>query len=73
MIKWPKFEPGDCVKVIKVLDNFTSKKVIGKQGIVLFEDWLPNGDYNYELDIGYFHEEELAADEPRNALRRLTE
>lgn len=56
-----KFEVGQEVKVVRILDSMTSKDLIGLVGTVREVEPLPNGDYNYWVDGHYMHEEELEA------------
>jgi hypothetical protein len=57
--KMPKFSVGEKVKVVKLLDDITSRELIGMVGIVEEIDKLPNGDFNYYVSGHYVHEEEL--------------
>lgn len=57
----PKFNVGDIVKVVKLLDETSSRDLIGMTGTIREIDPLPNGDYNYDVDGHYIHEEELEA------------
>jgi len=70
--KFEKFQPGDRVKVVRLLDEMTSRELIGKRGTIEEVDELPNGDYNYTLTDGtYVHEEELELDIPATVIHRL--
>jgi hypothetical protein len=72
MIKWEKFHVGDHVKIVRLLDQTTTPKLIGKTGVIWEIDDLPNGDYNYTLSDGtYVHEEELELDIPATVIDRL--
>lgn len=57
----PKFNVGEKVKCVKVLGTMTSPDLVGLVGTVREVDPLPNGDYNYDVDGHYMHEEELEA------------
>ena len=57
--KKAKFAVGQRVKIVRILDNVTSKKLIGRKGIIVEVDPLPNGDFNYYVGDQYMHEEEL--------------
>ncbi len=59
--KTPKFKEGDKVKIIKLLDEMTSRDLIGKVSTIQEVDPLPNGDFNYYVDGHYMHEAELEA------------
>ncbi len=54
-----KFSVGERVKVMRLLDNFTSRGLIGMVGTVEEIEVLPNGQMNYYVDGHYMHEEEL--------------
>lgn len=54
-----KFSIGQRVKVITILDNITSKELIGMIGVINVVDPLPNGEFNYWVDNHYMHEQEL--------------
>jgi hypothetical protein len=54
-----KFEVGDKVQVVRLLDQMTSKELIGFVGTIREIDSLPNGDFNYYIDDHYMHEGEL--------------
>lgn len=61
-----RFSVGQRAKIVRLLDNTTTKELIGREGVVTEVDPLPNGDFNYYLscsrdDIYYMHEEELKA------------
>ena len=71
-LKFEKFHEGDPVKIVRVIDEMTSKSIIGQRSTIEEVDDLPNGDYNYTLANGtYVHEEELELDVPRAVLQRL--
>ena len=71
-LKFQKFYEGDPVKIMCIIDDMTSKELIGKRSIIEEVDDLPNGDYNYTLADGtYIHEEELEFDVPRAVIQRL--
>lgn len=69
--KDPKFKEGDLVKIVRLLDETTSKELIGKTGEIREVDDLPNGDFNYYVDDHYMHEEELELDVTATVLRRM--
>lgn len=54
-----KFKVGDKVKVVRLLDEMTNRKLIGMVGTIEEIDPLPTGDFNYYVDGHYMHEEEL--------------
>lgn len=54
-----KFQLGDRVRVVQLLDMVSSQDLIGKEGTIREVDPLPNGHYNYYMDGHYMHEEEL--------------
>lgn len=54
-----RFQVGDKVKIIKLLDNITSHTLIGEVGAIREIDPLPNGEFNYYVDDHYMHEDEL--------------
>ena len=60
-----RFNPGDTVKVVKILDTMTTMDLIGHVGVIDEVEPLFNNDFNYEIkcrcDGGhhYMHEEEL--------------
>ena len=54
-----KFQVGQKVKVVLLLDDFSSRDLIGLEGTIEEVDPLPNGDYNYYVDGHYMHEGEL--------------
>jgi len=55
-----KFSVGDKVRVVRLLDNITSRDLIGKSGIIEEIEKLPNGQVNYYISgHHYMHEEEL--------------
>jgi len=58
-IKHNKFNIGDIVVIVKLLDDFTDKELIGKVSTVEEIDELPNGNFNYYVGGHYMHEEEL--------------
>ncbi|MBA7700301.1 hypothetical protein ES703_109012 [subsurface metagenome] len=55
----PKFKEGDMVKIVRLLDEITSRSLIGKTGTVREIEPLPNGEFNYYVDTHYMHEDEL--------------
>lgn len=55
----PKFTIGTRVKIVRILDDMTSKDLVGTVGTVREIDPLSNGDFNYDVDGHYIHEEEL--------------
>jgi hypothetical protein len=57
----PKYNIGDTVKCVKVDGDMTSPDLVGMVGTVREIDPLPNGDYNYDVDGHYMHEQELEA------------
>lgn len=57
----PRFQAGDQVKIVRILDDITSRELIGLIGAVQEVDPLPNGDFNYYVDGHYMHEAELEA------------
>ena len=59
MPKMPKFSVGEKVKVVRLLDNITDRRLIGMIGIVEEIEELPNGQVNYYINGHYVHEEEL--------------
>lgn len=54
-----KFKVGDKVKIVRLLDDMTSRELIGKFGVVQELDPLPNGETNYYISGHYMHEAEL--------------
>lgn len=57
--KKPRFTVGQRVKIVRILDNITTREIIGYEGIITEVEKLPNGDFNYYVDNLYMHEEEL--------------
>lgn len=55
----PKFLLGNIVKIIRLDDELNSPDLVGLVGTVGEVDPLPNGQYNYEVDGHYMHEDEL--------------
>lgn len=55
----PKFQVGDKVKVVRILDTITTPDLLGFTGTVREIDPLPNGHYNYDVDGHYLNEEML--------------
>jgi hypothetical protein len=55
----PKFQVGDQVKIVRLLDETTRKTLIGKVGFIEEVDPLANGEYNYYVSGHYMHEGEL--------------
>jgi len=55
-----KYKIGDSVKIVKIMDDFTSKDLMGKVGRIEDIEELPNGHTNYWVDGHYMHEEELS-------------
>lgn len=71
-MKYPKFEEGDLVKIVCLLDDMTSRELIGQRSQIMEIDELPNGDYNYYLTNNtYVHEEELEFDIPGEIMQRM--
>ena len=58
-----KFQVGDKVKIVRLLDEMTSRELIGKVGTIQEVEPLPNGETNYYVDGHYMHEAELEAAE----------
>ena len=54
-----KFEVGDRVKIVRLLDEATNKDLIGHIGTIKEVEPLPNGQTNYYVDTYYMHEGEL--------------
>jgi hypothetical protein len=54
-----KFSVGEKVMVVRLLDDITSRELIGMVGTIEEIDELPNGEFNYYVDGHYMHEEEL--------------
>lgn len=63
-----QYQVGDTVQVVKLLDETTSKDLIGFTGKVDEVDPLPNGDFNYYVGGHYMHEEELRRVIPEDKL-----
>ena len=59
MVQKAKFQIGDKVVIVRLLDEMTNKDLIGFIGTVQEIDPLPNGEYNYYVDGHYMHEAEL--------------
>lgn len=59
----PKFDVGQIVKIVRLLDTTTNRSLIGLIGSVEEVDSLPNGEYNYYVSGHYMHEGELEFDE----------
>lgn len=57
--KGAKFKVGEQVQVTCILDEMTSKDLVGFVGTIREVDPLANGAYNYDVDGHYMHEEEL--------------
>lgn len=55
----PKFSKGNRVRVIKLLDDFTSRELLGMELVIDDVEPLANGDYNYVACGYYMHEGEL--------------
>jgi len=71
MYKDPKFQEGDSVKIVRLLDETTSKELIGESGVVREIDDLPNGEFNYYVDGHYMHEDELELDITASVVKRM--
>jgi len=56
-----KFFIGERVKIVKLLDDITNRKLIGVVGVIEGIDELPNGQVNYYVGSHYMHEQELEA------------
>lgn len=54
-----KFKIGQRVKIVRLLDEMTSRDLIGKVGTIVEVEPLPNGETNYFVDGHYMHEAEL--------------
>lgn len=56
--KGPKFKVGDRVRIqrIMVSDSLTSFGLLGVTGTVEEIDYLPNGEYNYDVGGKYLNE-----------------
>lgn len=58
--KKAKFSVGQRVKIVRILNNLTTRELIGHEGVIMEVEPLPNGDFNYYVDNYYYmHEEEL--------------
>lgn len=55
----PKFQLGDKVRIVRLLDDMTSPSIIGTVDTINEIEPLANGDYNYYVGTHYVHEEEL--------------
>ena len=54
-----KYQVGERVKVVKILDTTTPPDLLGFTGTVREIDPLPSGHYNYDVDGNYLNEEML--------------
>lgn len=57
----PEFRLGQKVKIVRILDDSTSKNLIGYEGAITEVEPLSNGKFNYFVDRYYMREEELEA------------
>ncbi len=68
-----KFSVDERVKIVRLLDNATSRDLIGKIGTIEEINQLPNGEFNYCVDGHYVHEEELErVDNEEAPVERIT-
>ena len=56
-----KFQVGEKVKIVLLLDEITNRDLIGHVGVIRRIDSMPNGETNYYVDDHCMHEAELEA------------
>jgi hypothetical protein len=56
----PKFKTGEAARIYRLLDNMSSRDLIGRVGKIEEIDELANGCFNYILNGHLVHEEELS-------------
>lgn len=59
--KRPRFDVGQRVRVVAILDAITSTDLLGFEGTVEEIDELPGDQFNYTVDGRYLNEQMLAA------------